>query len=259
MLGIFVASVLSQDTFPPRLLWPISSMVISVALFTLCANYFMERDERRRFLRTLRERSLVRDLTQAHARLKDISRIDTLTGLHNQKHIQQHLNLVWERAWRDRSALSLLLIDIDGFQRLNDEHGHEVGDAALRHLSSIVYECIRETDAFGRLDGEEFGLLFPATSGAEAMVAAERIRATVAARSLEAGAGFTISIGVTGGHAFSDPWAAAERALSLAKAAGTNRVVLAETETQAETEPYEDQPEGDLVVESDLDRTLHAA
>ena len=80
MLGIFVASVLSQDTFPPRLLWPISSMVISVALFTLCANYFMERDERRRFLRTLRERSLVRDLTQAHARLKDISRIDTLTA-----------------------------------------------------------------------------------------------------------------------------------------------------------------------------------
>ena len=110
MLGIFVASVLSQEAFPPRLLWPISSMVISVALFTLCSNYFMERDERRRFLRTLRERSLVRDLTQAHARLKDISRIDSLTGLHNQKHIQQHLSLIWERAWRDRSALSLLLL-----------------------------------------------------------------------------------------------------------------------------------------------------
>ena len=178
--------------------------------------------------------------------LEEMSSRDPLTGALNRDAFERAFSAWVGNGMRRRIESALLLVDIDGFQRLNDEHGHEVGDAALRHLSSIVYECIRETDAFGRLDGEEFGLLFPATSGAEAMVAAERIRATVAARSLEAGAGFTISIGVTGGHAFSDPWAAAERALSLAKAAGANRVVLAETETQADTEPDEDEPADSL-------------
>ena len=167
--------------------------------------------------------------------LEELSSHDALTGALNRDAFQRAFHAWVGNGMRRRIESALLIVDIDGLGRLNAEHGYEAGDAALQHLAGIVRESIRETDAFGRLDGEEFGLLFPGTSGPEAMAAAERIRSAVAIRSIEAGAGFTISIGVTGAHAFSDPWAAAERALGLAKAAGTNRVVLAETETEAET------------------------
>jgi diguanylate cyclase (GGDEF)-like protein len=164
--------------------------------------------------------------------LQELSSHDVLTGALNKGAFEGAFQAWVGNGMRRRVETALLLIDVDHLQRINEQHGHQAGDAALRHLATIIYECIRETDAFGRLEGEEFGLLFPATSGPEAMVAAERIRATVAQRSGEFGAPFTLSVGVTGGHTFSDPWAAAARALALAKAAGTNRVVLAETETE---------------------------
>lgn len=169
--------------------------------------------------------------------LEEISSRDALTGILNRDAFERAFHAWVGNGMNRRLESSLLLIDVDGFRRVNAEHGHEAGDDALRHLTTIVNDLVRETDAFGRLQGEEFGLLFPATSGAEALIAAERIRSAVARRSRECGISFTISIGVTGAHAFSDPWAAAQRALRLAKDAGANRVVLAETETQAETEP----------------------
>lgn len=235
MLGIFVASVMSQESFPPRLLWPISSMVISVALFTLCANYFMERDERRRFLRTLRERSLVRDLTQAHARLKDISRIDTLTGLHNQKHIQQHLNLVWERAWRDRSALSLLLIDIDHFKKFNDRYGHTAGDECLQKVARVLQDGLRRPgDVVARLGGEEFLVVLPNTDASFANGVAERLRQAVESlqirhESSTTARHMTVSVGVVTCQAHPDLLVdtlmqRVEQALQQAKSEGRNRV-----------------------------------
>ncbi len=167
--------------------------------------------------------------------LEELSSHDQLTGALTADAFERAFGAWVGNGLNRRLESSLLLVDVDNFDAINRAHGHEAGDAALRHLATIVYDCIRETDAFGRLDGEEFGLLFPATSGEEAMVAAERIRAEVATRSAQCGSAFTISIGVTGGHAFSDPWAAASRALELAKSAGANRVVLAETETEAPT------------------------
>lgn len=184
-------------------------------------------------------RDRIARLTGAFA---DLSSRDQLTGALNREAFDDTFGAWVGNGMRRHLESSLLLVDVDQFDRINREHGHEVGDAALRHLSGIIQSCIRETDAFGRLDGEEFGLLFPATSGDEAVTAAERIRSEVARRSGECGAPFTISIGVTGGHAFSDPWAAAARALSLAKSAGCNRVVLAETETQAVSESELDLP-----------------
>jgi diguanylate cyclase (GGDEF)-like protein len=200
--------------------------VASFAIFTLIA-----------LGATIAYRRVRAEAARLFGELEELSSRDALTGALNKKAFDRAFSAWVGNGMRRRVESSLLLVDIDQFHKVNDEHGHEAGDRALNHLASIVYECIRETDAFGRIDGEEFGLLFPATSGHEAMVGAERIRALVAKRSAECGAPFTISIGVTGGHAFSDPWAAAQRALQLAKDAGCNRVVLAETETQAETEP----------------------
>ena len=235
MLGIFVGSVMSQESFPPRLLWPISSMVVSIAIFTLCANYVMERDERRRFLRTLRERSLVRDLTQAHARLKDISRIDTLTGLHNQKHIQQHLNLVWERAWRDRSALSLLLIDIDHFKKFNDRYGHTAGDECLQKVARVLQDGLRRpADVVARLGGEEFLVVLPNTDASFANGVAERLRQAVESlqirhESSTTARHMTVSVGLVTCQAHPDLLVdtllqRVELALQQAKSEGRNRV-----------------------------------
>lgn len=235
MLGLFVITVMYMDSFPPRLLWPISSMVTSVALFTLCANYFMERDERRRFLRTLRERSLVRDLTQAHARLKDISRVDTLTGLHNQKHIQQHLSLIWERAWRDRSALSLLLIDIDHFKKFNDRYGHTAGDECLQKVARVLQDGLRRPgDVVARLGGEEFLVVLPNTDASFANGVAERLRQAVESlqvrhESSTTARHLTVSVGLVTCHAHPDLLVdtlmqRVEQALHQAKSEGRNRV-----------------------------------
>jgi diguanylate cyclase (GGDEF)-like protein len=168
--------------------------------------------------------------------LEEFSSRDALTGALNRAAFDRAFTAWVGNGMNRRLESSLLLLDIDGFARLNDEHGRETGDRALRHLAQIVYECIRETDAFGRLDGEDFGLLFPATTGHDALVAAERIRSAVARRSAEAGAAFTISVGVTGGHTSSDPWASAERALRIAKASGGNHVSLAEPNATAQPE-----------------------
>ena len=239
MLAIFVGGVMSLETFPPRLLWPISSMVISVAIFTLCANYFMERDERRRFLRTLRERSLVRDLTQAHARLKDISRIDTLTGLHNQRHIRQHLSLIWERAWRDRSHLSLLLIDIDHFKKFNDRYGHTAGDECLQKVARVLQDGLRRPgDIVARLGGEEFLVVLPHTDSSFANGVAERLRQAVESlqirhESSTTARHLTVSVGMVACQAHPDLSVdvltqRVEHALQQAKREGRNRVCSAQ-------------------------------
>lgn len=182
---------------------------------------------------TVAYRQVRTKVAELFGELEELSSHDPLTGALTSDAFSRAFDAWVGNGLNRRLESSLLLVDVDDFDAINRAHGHDAGDAALRHLASIVYGQIRETDAFGRIDGEEFGLLFPATSGEEAMVAAERIRAAVAEQSAQCGAKFTISVGVTGGHAFSDPWAAASRALELAKKAGANRVVLAETETEA--------------------------
>ncbi|MBJ7471366.1 MAG: GGDEF domain-containing protein, partial [Solirubrobacteraceae bacterium] len=119
--------------------------------------------------------------------LEELSSHDPLTGALTAEAFERAFGAWVGNGLNRRLESSLLLVDVDHFAAVNEAHGHEAGDAALRHLSTIVYDCIRETDAFGRIDGEEFGLLFPATSGPEAMVAAERIRAAVAERSAQCG------------------------------------------------------------------------
>ncbi|MEN0014414.1 MAG: GGDEF domain-containing protein [Solirubrobacteraceae bacterium] len=188
---------------------------------------------------TVAYRRVRAEAARLFAELEELSSHDALTGALNKPAFERAFQAWAGNGVRRQLDSALLLVDIDHFKRINDVHGHQAGDAALGHLATIVYECIRETDAFGRLEGDEFGVLFPATAGPQAMLAAERIRATVAQRSAELGIPFTISIGVTGGQTFSDPWDAAARALALAKAAGTNRVVLAETETEWTSELHE--------------------
>lgn len=235
LLAVHVVGVLLLSDFPPRLLWPISSMVVSVAVFTLCANYFMERDERRRYLRTLRERGLVRDLTEAHARLKDITRVDPLTHLHNRRHIQEHLALLWERAWRDRSHLSVLLVDIDHFKKFNDRYGHHAGDECLQRVARVLQENLRRHgELVARYAGEQFMAVLPNTDAAFASGIAERVRQAVESlqirhESSTTALHVTVGVGVVSclAHAGMDAdqlISLSEQALQKAKEEGRNRV-----------------------------------
>jgi len=235
LLGAFVGSVMAIADFPARLLWPISSMVVSVALFTLSTNYFLERDERRRYLLTLRERGLVSELSQAHTRLREVFDIDALTGMHNRSHIQEHLSLLWERVRRDGDHLSLLLVDIDHFKKFNERYGNAAGDACLQKVARVLQDGQRRTgDTVARYGGEEFVVVLPRTDASFAVGAAERIRQAVEAlqirhESSTTALHLTASVGVVScqagpGLSIEQVLAVAEQALQQAKLEGRNRV-----------------------------------
>ncbi|MCH8180426.1 MAG: diguanylate cyclase [Proteobacteria bacterium] len=235
LLVIYVASVMGTPSFPPRLLWTVSSLVLSVAAFTLSATYFLERDERRRYLLTLREKGLVQDLSLLHTRLRRASHIDALTGMHNRRHMQEHLALLWERATREASALSVLLVDIDHFKKFNDRYGNPAGDACLQQVGQALQGCQRRSgDVVGRHGGEEFMVLLPHTDAAFAVGVAERIRQAVEALNIRHESSttalhLTVSVGVAscvGGQLRGTETllAAADQALKQAKLEGRNRV-----------------------------------
>lgn len=173
-------------------------------------------------------------ITRLRAELEELAARDGLTGALTRVAFERAFAAWVGDGLRRNAESSLLLLNIDRFDEINGEHGHEAGNQVLAQVVKIVKDVIRETDAVGRVAGGQFGVLLPATGGDQALGTAERIRFAVARRSEECGVRFTTSIGVTGGHSFRDAWGAAERALTLAQSAGHDRVVLAETETQAE-------------------------
>lgn len=239
LLGIHVAGIVLLGSFPPRLLWPIVSMVLSSVVFSLTANYVMERDERKRYLLTLRERGVVRELTRAHERLQELSRVDALTGLYNRRHFQEYLQQVWERAQYDGSSVSILMVDVDHFKKYNDRYGHPAGDECLSQIAAVLQSTLRRPqDLIARYGGEEFIAVLPATDASYAMAVAERVRVAVEAlqmrhESSSASHFVTVSIGVVSCKAdFLLKSAAlistADQALYQAKHEGRNRVCMVE-------------------------------
>jgi diguanylate cyclase (GGDEF)-like protein len=238
MLGIHVAGIVLLGSFPLKLMWPIVSLVGSSALFSLTANYAMERDERTRYLLTLRERGLVRDLTHAHERLQELSRMDSLTGLYNRRHFQEYLQQVWARAQYDHGLLAILMVDVDHFKKYNDRYGHLAGDECLIEISQVLKRHLRRPeDLVARYGGEEFIALLPGSDVAHAMAVAERIRSAVEAlhirhESSSASHHVTVSVGVCVSKAdFMQSThgviAGADQALYQAKHEGRNRVCQA--------------------------------
>ncbi|MET0371753.1 MAG: sensor domain-containing diguanylate cyclase [Sphingobium sp.] len=134
---------------------------------------------------------------------------------------------------RHARPAGLLLFDIDRFKAVNDSHGHAAGDAVIRAVALLCDRLKRPSDVLGRLGGEEFGLLLPETSETEAMTAAERFRAAIAALHVDHAPPLrvTVSFGVAAldhGRCRSDAWIAeADAALYAAKRSGRDRVNLA--------------------------------
>lgn len=159
---------------------------------------------------------------------------DGLTGIHNRRWLDDTLHRLVERHRGDGGSFSLALIDIDHFKGFNDGHGHDAGDAVLSGVAATLAQNLRPTDLVARMGGEEFVVLFPHTSLAEAATACERLRTAVAAADVKRPDGngklprVTISLGVAElapGHGPADLLKAADEAMYRAKRAGRNRVV----------------------------------
>jgi diguanylate cyclase (GGDEF)-like protein len=145
-------------------------------------------------------------------------------------------------AWRKPAPLSLLLFDVDHFKRINDTHGHAAGDRVLVEIVERTLAVLRNRDYCGRLGGEEFAVLLPATSTDTALHVAERLRAALQRtahdpaldraldKGVTAGIGYTVSIGVATlepGETVASLLSRADTALYAAKSAGRNRVIAA--------------------------------
>jgi diguanylate cyclase (GGDEF)-like protein len=172
------------------------------------------------------------------AELELLARTDPLTGLANRRAFMETGSRELARARRYRSELALLMIDIDHFKAINDTHGHHNGDLVLNSLAAVSRATLREIDLPSRLGGEEFAVLLPQTSCAQAAIAAERLRAALAADRVVLPNGsviqYTVSIGISClGEQTADLESLltqSDRALYQAKRGGRNRVALCAVE-----------------------------
>lgn len=110
----------------------------------------------------------ISDLKRVEDELRTLSITDSLTGIHNRRYFQDRMKVELLRLNRTSGALSVIMLDIDHFKRINDQHGHGVGDGVLRELCRRISQRLRRTDVFCRLGGEEFVVLCPHTDGAQA-------------------------------------------------------------------------------------------
>jgi two-component system cell cycle response regulator len=155
---------------------------------------------------------------------------DGLTNLANRKQLDTMLSEEIPRAHRHGRELSVLMLDIDHFKRINDTHGHLTGDSVLRSLASILSKRLRPNDRLGRYGGEEFCAILPETPLGNAARIAEELRALVESHAFLADdqqIGVTISIGVGAlqqGMGVADLYRSADEMLYKAKRAGRNRV-----------------------------------
>lgn len=163
--------------------------------------------------------------------LRQLASTDPLTGIANRRRFLETVAAELQRIHRYGNGGSLMMLDLDHFKRINDEHGHATGDEVLKHFTQLVQHHLRATDMVGRLGGEEFCVLLTETPLAGACEFAERLRRHVEAEPAATAHGFvpfTVSIGVTAlaatDGAPDDVLARADTALYRAKAEGRNRV-----------------------------------
>jgi diguanylate cyclase (GGDEF)-like protein len=152
---------------------------------------------------------------------------DFLTGADNRRGIQRRIGEEIERTDRYGGGFSLVLLDVDHFKAVNDEHGHQVGDAVLKEIVACLQLELRTVDRVGRWGGEEFLLLLPEVGGSEALQAAERLRSRVESHPFAPAGPLTVSIGVATwrpGETLGALLARADAALYRAKHGGRNSV-----------------------------------
>jgi two-component system cell cycle response regulator len=180
-----------------------------------------------------RVKRLQDELRQRNEDLDRISRTDGLTGLRNRRHVEEYLAKLTSLARRNVEPIAVLVIDIDHFKSVNDDHGHDAGDAVLREVAGRLQDSVRLEDMVGRWGGEEFLVVLPNTADQGAAELAERLRQVVADTPCRLADGDAVQVTISVGCAASlidDAGRlvrSADAAMYEAKQTGRNRVVVA--------------------------------
>ena len=181
--------------------------------------------------------------------LCSLSSHDALTGLSNRRSFSEALERELDRVARSGDVALLLMVDIDHFKRVNDTHGHLVGDAVLRQVAERIQSCVRPMDTVSRFGGEEFSVVLPNCSHTYGSVVAERIRGSMEASPIRVSGHLSLPVTVSVGGAYAPQWIRSEAAIWIeradrqlyrAKREGRNRVCLEEViDTVVSTEEKE--------------------
>ena len=172
--------------------------------------------------------------SRLHNELEKMVVIDELTGVYNYRYFSEKLADEIKRATRYRQALSLIMVDLDWFKRINDTYGHEAGNVLLKGVVRVIAQNIRDTDTLARYGGEEFIVILPQTDHDDAQIIAERIRSEIERSSFGDGIkhpklSATVSVGITtypdNGHGEDELVQLVDQAMYLAKGSGKNAVV----------------------------------
>jgi diguanylate cyclase (GGDEF)-like protein len=180
------------------------------------------------YILTLR---LAVDLDKAQHQLKTQALTDELTGLSNRRQVMTRLEQEFQRAVRIREPICVVSLDIDHFKKVNDTYGHMFGDIVLKKVAERMQSCLRPYDTVGRVGGEEFLIVAPASPPDEAISLAQRVIASISAEPMEDG-NSSITVTASAGVAVissddaeaDDLLRKADRSLYEAKASGRNRV-----------------------------------
>jgi two-component system, cell cycle response regulator len=181
----------------------------------------------------LRLKAVQDELRRRNAELERMSRTDSLTEIHNRRHMDELVHKLLGAARRHDQSLAIIMIDIDHFKQINDTKGHAAGDRVLQVVAGRLTTVLRAEDELGRWGGEEFITLLPVTDLSGAKRVAERMRFVVASEPVSLGSHGTLSVTISLGCAAAvggDPEALVRRAddcLYAAKNAGRNRVEIA--------------------------------
>ncbi len=195
---------------------------------------FKERDVQQLTI-VSRSAAMALETAQLHKQTAELTIIDELTETYNYRYFVQKLQEEKKRALRYKLPLSIIMVDIDWFKKLNDSYGHETGNSVLRELSRVIKGCIRDVDIFCRYGGEEFIVILPQTPQSEAAVLGERIRSAVEQTIIDPGTAgkvkVTVSVGISSypenGKSQEDLVSIADQALYRAKESGKNLVCIA--------------------------------
>lgn len=203
--------------------------------------------EHRKLLAAMEEQAKAKEeLKRLNKILKEQAIRDGLTGLYNHRHFWQVIRRDFLLAERHGNDIACLLIDLDFFKKVNDVHGHLIGDAVLKGVAKLIQKKVRKTDVVSRYGGEEFAVLLPSTDIAGALVFAENIRSTIEShpfKNLPEPVKVTVSIGVATlrEHLPDTPQKLldmSDTALYCSKTQGRNRIVTYSAE-DAECPPKE--------------------
>lgn len=246
-LGVFAAAFaavawMDEPGHKPALELAYAAMIVLV----LAGSTFIAiRLQRIRQRLTQQKRALTRALEQ----IGHLATHDELTGLVNRRRMSELMHAEWQRCERNARPLVLALLDLDHFKRINDTHGHAVGDQVLQCFARTVQAALRGTDVLARWGGEEFVLMLYDTAPDHARSLLDRVRLRVQAQSITLSTQAvraTVSVGLAAGEPGESVEHILERAdaaLYLAKARGRNRIVQHGEPAPADADGPDDTPE----------------